>query len=349
MIYSLNFVKDTKTTVEENTVDRYFTSIGIELIEEADNEFRNIMLSTHGVKPLNEGFDIKKNLSKIKDIVAKIIKFLIKAIKDIIARFNMFIAELFADKNKLIEKYKNKLANMPAEFEISKYTDIQYYNYTYLEADIPDPNLYLMFSENYEVMMGEIKKIANLITKQEIIAAINRLESSIDTGSNSSYLMSVRSSIINSGNNSNSTAITAEMFPERLFMLYRDGASSGYQGKLIIPPNQVKKSCDRCLNYKATLNRIDKQRAAIEKASSDIEKKFDKLTAKFILNKEDFDIEIALDRLCRKKVVELSELCSVFVMAFSAKIDACKECYIMDKKICMKAITHIVTKDLEED
>ena len=346
MIYDLNLIK--KESNIPLMTDGNFMSTSIELLEESDNEIRNIMLSSYGVVSVTESFEIKKTLRKFGDLVSKIIQKFIKTIKFLIGKVNMFFMELFADKNKMIIKYKNKLLNMPADFELSKYTDIQYYNYTYLDADIPDPNLYLQFSENYELLLEELKKISNSVSKEEIIDAINRLESSIYIGKNSRFLMSVRSDIINTNDTNSNDIVTAETYQERLFALFRNGSTSYYQGKLTIPPYQVKKSCERCLNYKDMVNKIDKQRSAIEEAAKDVERKINKLTSKTVFAKDDFDIEIALDRLCKKKIIELTELCNVIVMAFTAKMEACKECSVMDKKICFKAISHIVTTDLEE-
>ena len=353
MIYSLNSIKETilskDTAVTESYENESLFVYGLRLLEESDMEIRKTLLSIYDNKFVNES--LIDNIKKIdlKYLVQKILHFFIKTIKDIFGRLKALLMELF-DFDRSIKKYKKELHNMPDSFDLSKYSDIKFHNYSYFEADIPDPNLYLKFSQNYEDSITELTKISKSASKQELINAIYALGDKIDTQSDSNFFNKIRGSIISSGKDLGGIIVTAETYPNYLYSLFRNGEATAYTGKMTIIPNQVAISCDRFLNSKALIRKIEKQQSAIELACSKVEKQFTKLTAKELSLYEgsaDVEIEGALDSYTKKKIAQLAEICNICVMAFSAKVEAIKECAVMDKKICYKAITHILTGDLE--
>lgn len=350
MIYKFSKIKEgilSKDNEVNEIADCSLFVYGLHLLEDSDMMIRKDLLSIYDSKVINEGFINKLDLKGLCD---KIIKFFIKTLKDIFGRLKALLIELF-DYDRSIKKYKDKLHHMPANFDISKYTDIEFHNYSYFETDIPDPNLYLKFSQNYDDSYAQLQKIAKIESKQEIIAAINSLESTIDIQTDSEFFNEIRGAIIGAGKNLHGTIVTAEMYPEQLYMLFRNGETMAHIGKMTITQNQVALSCDRFLDSKNLLKKIEKQQLAVEAACNKVSKQFDKLSAAKVSiygGKTDLEIETAMDLFIKKKLAQLAELCNICVMAFSAKAEAIKECAIMDKKICYKAITHILTEDLED-
>ncbi len=351
MIYRFDNIKKGilgDTPVTDTFVESNLFVYGLHLLEDSDMMIRKHLLSMYDEsKVITEGF-IKK--IDLKALCKKIIEFFLKTLKDIYGRLKGLVLELF-NNDRTIAKYKDQLRHMPDSFDISKYTDIQFHNYSYFEADIPDPNLYLKFSQNYEDSISELQKIAKIESKQEIIAAIMKLEEAVDIQTDSMFFNEIRGSIIGSGKDLHGIIVTAETYPEYLYSLFRNGESMAHIGKMTITKNQVALSCDRFLNSKVLLKKIEKQQLAIEGACNKVTRDFDKLSAaKININqgKTDLDIEYAIDKYIKKKLAQLAEMCNICVMAFSAKSEAIKECAVMDKKICYKAITHILTGDLEE-
>ena len=253
MIYRFDNIK--KGILGDTPVADTFESnlfvYGLHLLEDSDMMIRKHLLSMYDEsKVVTEGF-IKK--IDLKALCKKIIEFFLKTLKDIYGRLKGLVLELL-NNDRTIAKYKDQLRHMPDSFDISKYTDIQFHNYSYFEADIPDPNLYLKFSQNSEDSISELQKIAKIESKQEIIAAIMKLEEAIDIQTDSMFFNEIRGSIIGSGKDLHGIIVTAETYPEYLYSLFRNGESMAHIGKMTITKNQVALSCDRFLNSKAGLD-----------------------------------------------------------------------------------------------
>ena len=342
MTYSIENIKSYKKSNEDNINYISFSESCINLLEESDNELRLILLSCRD-NVVKEASLSENGLIKV---IKSIIKFFIKTIKDIFGRFYAIILR-FLDNDETIKKYKNQLHSLPSSFNLSKYSDIEYYNYTYLDADIPDPNLYLLFT-NYEDSLTELKKLSKNVSKQELLSSINDIANNTDTMSNGEYFNRLRSIIINKGNDNK--VVSAETYQSKLFSLFRGGAvDNGIVGKQKIGSEQVALSCDRYLKYKDLVKKTEKQRDTIERVAKETEEKFiNAIKNSMTDHSADDEVIYALDMYEKKKVAQLAEMCNICVMAFSAKITALKECAIMDKKICYKAITHILTGDLED-
>jgi len=346
----INYIRDNiSNKTNESFIDMDDISLmseSISLMENTDMELRYYLLSLHDSNVVTEA---SARFDSFVGILKKIINFFKKTIIDIFSRAYTFILELFGNPKDYIAKYKDQLHNMKG-FDISKYTSIKYYDYTYFDTDTPDPNLYLKFIENYEYSLKDLKSIANSVSKQELIASINKLEDSTETTINSDFFNNLRGEIIHSVNKNAPAVISAELYQEQLFSLFRGGASTFHKGEMKISSDQVAISCDRYLSYKDLSKKLKKEKDTIVNSADDITKKFSNIgVADFIKEyKTDTEVNYALSRYIKKKIAQLSEMCNIFVMAYSAKIDAVKECAIMDKKICYKAITHLLSGDLED-
>lgn len=334
---SLKTVPEIPTTVSETSMFSY----GLELMEESDMEIRMTLLSIYDEQCLNEA---KLGFPKfdLMNIIKKIVRFFIETIAKLFNRFRDIIMQLLY-MDSTVKRYKGQLKNMTRSIDLSKNSEIVWYNYTYLEASIPNPDLYLKFSENYEVSLTELRKIANTADKTRLISDIDNLTNGTDTMPDGEFFNKLRGDIIHSGNGNKDLIVTSEIYPEQLRMLFRDGATEGFQGKMTITPQQIAKSCDRFLNGKDLVKSIEKQKSTIESAASTMQKKFEKLTAKSIWGMEtDLEVEAAMARYGKKKAGQLADMCNIFLLAFSAKLDAIKEALIMDKQICFTAITYIL-------
>lgn len=341
MIYSLSAYKDiitnnTKSVDNSVVIEDNLFSFGLECIEESDNELNDIMSRVV----------IKESLgSSFIDIIKTIIVSFINLINRIFDKFKQFFLYLLRS-DKSIENYKSKLLKFDESFEIFDY-DLRYRIYTNFEADIPDPNLYLRFSEDYEESVGKLEKYANSLSKQELLSKIDHLTDSIDLDIDGKYFSTLRSSILKSKD-----IVRSEEYPDKLYKIFRNDddidnpVTDTRRDKFKITPLMVRSACKRYYNIKKMIKETEKQKATLVNTANSVVKKFEKLDPSIVYtnyNTLDYDLANVFERYGRKKASQLSETCNICVMAFTAKLDALKEASAQDKKICFYAISRMIS------
>lgn len=342
MILSRNdlYVSQSNTIILSE--DTSLFSYGVECITETDNQLRTMLLDIYKDSIISEGV-----LDKLKNFdFIKIIKYIIKLFKDmldkLIQRFVYLMTQLnYSDRS--ITKRKKEIENYDGTVEIN----FEHYNYTNLDANIPDPNLFLNFKEEYEITMEDLKNIGKSSdTKEEFIRKINEYNSKIELEISNGYYNKIRKQIVDSsGMNYDNNVVTVENYATKLFACFRHGVNNPITGKITLSNDMIKDSLHRFINSKDIIHKVEKQRRKIQDVCDKVVSNLEKKTAKDFLStdgKLDYDLEYAVNNVLKTKAGQLTENCNIYILAFSAKLDAIKEAVITDKKILYKVLEFVM-------
>ena len=355
MIYGIslnNQRKDNICNISSISEDFSFFSMGIECIRESDEELRHIMKGMYiqSGYNINEGFidEFTNKKFSIVNIIKAIIKFFLKAIEKIGKSLWALILEL-VDSDNTIKKYKNELLNYNGSFKIKAEP---YYNYTNLGAPVPPVELYLHFNEEYDIFHENILKLAEKSKngKNEYINRLNNYKSEIESKINTGYYDTLRAQVLSKIDYSYQSvdAISKDDYINKLRAVFRGGASLGpLMNDRVIDGQSVQEATNRFFSAKNILKSLDKDKSKIESSCNETVKKVEKLSSSqaSIISRYslyDNDVKFAIDNISKLKAAQLSEMCNIFILAFSAKADAIKEAVKQDKKICFEAIKDII-------
>ena len=174
------------------------------------------------------------------------------------------------------------------------------------------------------------------------------------------------------GKTGNETYDSTE-FSEALFEVFRDGESS--TESITIDYNYVQDAYRRFDKYKDVTKAIEKKKNEMVKDYEDLEKHLEKYIK---YNKDnhmvDYDIsgrtyttdilnritkneKIIFDQSTADKMNSLlkvystrvNDMCQIHTQAFTAKLEACKDCFKQDKQILNKAIQQVLKRSNKED
>ena len=349
----------------------------------AEKTFYNNLLGSYGDNNIiNESFS--DFFGKIKEIIAKFIAWLKKIFKEFIAKLAGLVnSEKYIKQNiKLLNKFSSE-----DEFEYQGYEfkNINAYDVpkaNALDAFVESEDAYFttvatkatgstandtLWGINYFAASNDTEKATatdNINTK---LAAMNdTLSDSLDD-----FYEEFRGRVIGKANEKYS----ASEFTEELFKLFRNGESS--TSSITIDSNFVLDAKQRFEKYKDTIKSVEKTQKAMIKDYEDLEKHLDKLIK---YSKESNTLSISSDngaaystkqinRLgswgADKKIWDQStvdkmnswlkiqsgkvnQMCQIHTQAFSAKLDACKECFKQDKHILNKAIQQVLKRSNKE-
>ena len=172
------------------------------------------------------------------------------------------------------------------------------------------------------------------------------------------------------------TKLDSKEFTEELFKVFRDGDDS--TSSITIDYNFVHDSYRRFDKYKDTIKDIEKVKKDIIKDYEDLEKYLDKMIK---YNKDTRKIDITttggrdyttnnlsridfgmtkdnliydastsdrMQSLLKVYSARVNQMCQIHTQAFSAKLEAAKDCFNQDKKILNKAIQQILKRSDKE-
>lgn len=282
---------------------------------------------------------------KIKEIIDKFLKFL----KSLAARF-------LTSLNKLIESesYLKKHKKDFSDFKDADKFDITGYKFTFTD-NIPVPNAILDFNRDMFIdLLGDQNKInASGVQSTNVYLAAN-LENKCNE---------FRKNIIGADND-----ISISDFPDELFKVYRNGDSD--TDTIEVDRLYVKNAVDRFFSYSTIKKSIDSQCKQVNDAYKRVEAQVkDIVKRNGDLNKEAFktnmqkatditavsvdgegimmsgDLMVQLDIYVKTKVDEIQKCSDIHALAFSAKLDALKDCYRQDKATLYTALSRIQRTD----
>lgn len=341
---------------------------------EAERVFYSKVMGSYGdEKIINESFGDFFN--KIKDIIKKFIEWIKKVFKQFVAKLAALVSS-----DKYIKKHHNLLSKFDAtdEFEFNGYT------FTHVtDVTVPRANALDAFVASEGTARGNAVNDGifgiddtrtdlgiNGSTDAEKINQTNAyLQKRIDDLNDSleDYYDDFRGKVINQ----DGTKITSTEFAEELFKTFRSGDNK--TSSITIDSAYVNEAYRRFDKYKDTVKEIEKTQKAMIKDYEDLEKHLDKLI-KFNKDQQDFTVGTTGGTYASSQIAKLgtlpatnalkydqasfdkmnswlkiqsskvSQMCSIHTQAFSAKLEACKDCLSQDKKILYKAIQQVLKK-----
>ena len=169
--------------------------------------------------------------------------------------------------------------------------------------------------------------------------------------------------------------LDSKEFSDECFKIFRDDSDS--TSSITIDYNFVHEAYRRFDKYKDTTKAIEKLKNDIVKDYEDLEKRLDKMIK---YNKDSHKLDITNDvsrgsyttdnlkridfsnvhqlydsstadrmsSLLKVYSARVNQMCQIHTQAFTAKLDACKDCFKQDKQILNKAIQHILKRSNKE-
>ena len=169
--------------------------------------------------------------------------------------------------------------------------------------------------------------------------------------------------------------LDSKEFSDECFKIFRDDSDS--TSSITIDYNFVQEAYRRFDKYKDTTKAIEKLKNDIVKDYEDLEKRLDKMIK---YNKDSHKLDITNDvgrgshttdnlgridfsnvhqlydsstadrmsSLLKVYSARVNQMCQIHTQAFTAKLDACKDCFKQDKQILNKAIQHILKRSNKE-
>lgn len=303
----------------------------LNLLRESDNTLLSILKRVH-IGAISESKDYYLTEFSFKNTIESIIDFFIKTIKQLFGKFKSMIQKILYSDN-TIKNYENKLRNMSGEFNLT----FERFNYTCFDDDIPSINLKTQFSLDYDDLLGKLADIRNLGSKEERMVRMNMIEAdTYSESSNPAYFDKVRQTTLDT-----SYMISEQDYATELFNRFRD---DGKPANNKINSTELSFILDRYLNAKSLEKKIEACKRDTIDAAENIRKKIKGLTLRGLNSlyiPYDVEEEVVFNKILQHKTSQVNDTCNIFVLAFSAKLDAIKESMIQDKKILFEAIKFI--------
>lgn len=350
----------------------------------AEKTFYNNLLGSYGDNNIiNESFS--DFFGKIKEIIAKFIAWLKKIFKEFIAKLAGLVnSEKHIKKNiKLLNKFGSedefeykgyKFTNInaydapkAAALEAFKSSEDNYFEIVQAKAAGPavSGNTYNWGVDYFAASDDEEKRRATDAINTKLTAMNDTLSDSLDD-----FYETFRGLVI--GKNEK---FSASEFSEELFKFFRDDSNT--TSSITIDSNFVMEAKQRFEKYKDTIKNIEKTQKAMIKDYEDLEKHLDKLIK---YNKSESTLDFSSDngssyssaqinrlgtwnsanKIYDQSTVDrmnswlkiqsgkVNQMCQIHTQAFSAKLDACKECFTQDKHILNKAIQQVLKRSDKE-
>ena len=338
--------------------ESYFES-AVKFITESHTEMTNAKMTLY--KSLSEATtdtvvleSFSDFFSSVKDIIVKFLKFIKRLFERFLATLNKFISsDTFIKKNKdTILKF-----NSDCEFDMTGY------NFTF-EPNVPVASAITSITDD---LFADLKTVSNGELSAENIKAINDRYSYDED-----YYDDFRGKVLNRDGDK----ITATDFQEELFRAFRDDSLE--IETITVDPAKVMDSYRRFSNFKETKKQAEREQHNIEKEYNNLKDEIKKLSNKGILNvsailgfigdvsnitkidgqsisgisnntgyQSSSELAIAFDIFAKNKADQVQRCSDIHVLAYSAKLDAIKECFKQDKALLYKAYSIVKKKGVE--
>lgn len=335
--------------------------------------YTNILGSYGDDKIINESFS--GFFDKIKSIIRKFIEWIKKVFKEFVVKINaLFSAEKYLKKNsKLFVKF-----NSDDEFEFNGYT------FTNIEnSDIPKASALNAFTKDASadgVFKADNIYAGNSSDKTAMTTNANSfLDSKIDALNNGleDFYDAFRGEVIGK-----SEKFDSSEFAEELFKVFRNDETS--PSMITIDATFVSEAYRRFEKNKDVIKSIEKTQKEIIKDYEALERYLDKMikinkegdinkigfssydansyigknvdiltggSADSISGREIYNTSTSdkMNNYIKIQSAKVNQMCAIHTQAFSAKLEAAKNCFSQDKKILYKALSKIVKRSNKDN
>lgn len=337
----------------------------------AEKTFCEAVLGSYGNDNIiNESFS--GFFDKIKAIIHKFIDWVKKIFKEFSIKIHSLVSsDKYIKKNhKLLDKFDDSKDEF--EFEGYEFSNIN-------NTSIPANNALDAFSEDNDGKgyldiwyngSGTDEEKTN-----ELNNNLNQKLSSLQDNMEDFY-DSFRAKVINK----NGESYDSNEYGEVLFKLFRSDETS--PSSITVDSSLINEIYHRFDNYKETIKSIEKTQKDIIKNYQDLEKYLDKMiklskegeklklsisdtssvyvdsqikslgnvnsrkSDNEIKNKSTFDI---MNNYLKVQSTKINEMCQIHTRAFTAKLEATKDCFKQDKKILYKALSKVAKRSNKSD
>ena len=333
MIFSSESLKGTEyDSIKVFDENESLFSYGLDLLVETDNSLRDFLsASVHksiaNQRPLCESFDIG-------ELISNVIQWFIDMIKKLFNKFKAFVMKiLYSDS--YIKKNKSKILAFDDALE---YTGDRYW-YTCTDSNIPKCGLIDQFGKELDDLKTRLSVLKDKKTQPDRVETMNRIYQELKNEASSDYYAMIRSSCIGA-----TYPISEDNWSKELFNLYRNGGSY-YTNKISHP--EIVEVMNRYENVKKLIKEVEGQKNEIIKSARETEKEIKSINLKDVApaySPYQISEEEAFDRIRRAKVEQVSNVCRIYTMAFSAKLDALKESISQDKRVLYEVLLHVTVE-----
>lgn len=328
---------------------------------DAEKTFYTNVLGSYGDdKIINESFS--GFFDKIKSIIRKFIEWIKKVFKEFVVKINaLFSAEKYLKKNsKLFVKF-----NSDDEFEFNGYT------FTNIEnSDIPKASALNAFT--HDVSADGVFKADNIYANSFLDSKIDALNNGLED-----FYDAFRGEVIGKSEKFDSTE-----FAEELFKIFRADETS--PSMITIDATFVSEAYRRFEKNKDVIKSIEKTQKEIIKDYEALERYLDKMikinkdgntnkigfssydansyigknidiltggSADSINGREIYNTNTSdkMNNYIKIQSAKVNQMCAIHTQAFSAKLEAAKNCFSQDKKILYKALSQIVKRSNKDN
>ena len=352
MVFSINTLNESinkpfhvETEKENDNFSFFESSLTLLITEQREFEYNMIQLS----EGLVSNAVIDKVVNKIKSInieelLTKIFDWFIEAIKKMHETFSIFLVKLI-NKDKRIKLYKKKLESFEGTINYNK----SYYTYTNLLSDSSYTDYKDEISKVYDDLIDKLSKLGKYNTPMELASILSYIRN--DTEYDSKDLDNIRGKIL--GRNS---LISKEDFATELFKYFRNGKENPVElgllnKKVTFTKYYIKEAYDSYFNY-------SKQRSIIQRESH-------KLTAQALAQKTKIrttnpfkymevsnlstDVITQYNSIISIKCRKIKDICDIYRLYYSAKLDALKEYNCQNINILAAAVNEIIKEEKKND
>lgn len=292
-------------------------------------------------------------IGAIKSIIDKFIAF----IKKIVAKFITSLKSL-VKSDKYLKKHKDRFKDFSSDNEF----EMSIYKYTHIQDDsFPNTNAYNVWKTNDFSKANSVTTDIVKYSAQVYDDFIEGLEDWYDK-----FRGVVLTDADGDQIGSNVPSYTPGEFSKELKEKFRNGDST--PTSTTITSTEVIDAYNRFESYDKTISSIEKMKKKLEKEYNDIKKEIKNLPAAYGDNDawtsskligsfkndngNDYDsayndpetkkkVDANITSFIKAKTEQIDKMCTIHSLAFSAKLDACKECYAQDKALLYKALKQI--------
>ena len=329
-----------------DTTVKFIIESNKEFAESKIKLYHNISEATsYGV--IHESFS--DFFDKVKEIIDKFLKFL----KSLFQRFLSSLAKMI-NSEEYLKKHKKDFEKFSP---VDKF-EFDGYEYTFSET-VPDPDAIIGFTKEFlgDIGGGNDKDLD--ITSNSIKAVLDNLKPNLED-----KYCAYRARVLGLDE---TKKIYSTDYSDELFKIFRNDEST--TDTIEADTLYVRKAVERFFNHKKIESDTNKQYKKVEKSYKEVEKlvkditKNTDLTSKAIIGRLPSDyastkvggssddtalgvkmapeILNSLDEYVKVKTEEVQECSNIHALAFSAKLDAIKECAKQDKNTLYLAIARI--------
>lgn len=325
MLKSVLNTQDVSIDTKFYNIEESYFNMGLDFILESQKEFNEANKSFY--KSVSNGVLLNEATSEFVNNISTIIDRFIKFIRSLVDKFIKYIQSIF-NTEKFIKENKKYINEFTSSMEFEE----SIFNYSF-DDRIPVTTVSTDFLSDFRSIDSstDMKLLYDQLQEKLANQFYNTFRAEV-LGLNNEY-------------------IDISEYYSELSRVYRSGMDE--KENTIITYGLAKQALDRFLDYRSIENSIKTKRTYIEKEYNLIR---DEIRSKFKFKPQD-NVYVSADNsinlpknqvtytnlFVKAKVSQIEEMCKIHTMAFSAKLDALKECYLQDRAISLKALRKITT------